>query len=301
MFDVVIIGAGPAGLSAALSLGRFRRSVLILDGQRPRNARSTGAHNLFSRDGIHPHELLQIAREQLVPYPTVELRAQEAINIAHDNGTFTVQLQDGSTASARYVLFATGVKDILPPIEGIEELFARSVFHCPYCHGWEVKDKAIAIVANGDAAIHFAMLLHSLSSNIAICTNGNSEIGSSELNQLDRLGINVVETPILRLEHEERLLKGVRFTDGSFLPREAIFMRPAQQQHSLLPAKLGCALTENGHVVVDDKGKTSVDGVFAAGDLMSGMQQVIFAASRGAAAAAFINYELAHQAFYNES
>jgi thioredoxin reductase len=300
MFDVVIIGGGPAGLSAGLTLGRFRRSVLICDGQHPRNAKSTGVHGFLSRDGIHPQELLQIAREQLTPYSTVQIRAQEVIDIVQSDGTFNVYLQDGTCESTKKVLLATGVKDILPSIEGIDALFGQSVFHCPYCHGWEARDKAIAIVANGDTAIHFSKLLHSLSRDLVICTNGSPEIGSSERLQLDRLGIQIIETPILRLKRQDAILEGLEFTDGRTLQRDVIFVRPAQQQHSPLPAKLGCTMTAQGYVNVDEQGKTSIDGVYAAGDLASPMQQVVHAASRGAATAAFINAELAHEAFMSD-
>ncbi|MBC7869687.1 MAG: NAD(P)/FAD-dependent oxidoreductase [Chitinophagaceae bacterium] len=300
MFDVIIIGGGPAGLSAGLTLGRFRRSVLICDGQHPRNAKSTGVHGFFSRDGIHPQELLKIAREQLTPYSTVQVRSQEVIDIVQSDAHFTVYFQDGASELAKKILFATGVKDVLPAIDDIDALWGKSVYHCPYCHGWEARDKAIAVLANGDASIHYSKLLHSLSNDIVICTNGRLEMSNSERLQLDRLGINITETPILHLKRQDTTLEGIVFTDGSYLQRDVIFVRPAQIQHSLLPAKLGCAMTENGFVDVDEQGKTSIEGVYAAGDLTSMMQQVLFAASRGAASAAGINYELAHEAFIRE-
>jgi thioredoxin reductase len=301
MLDVIIIGGGPAGLSAGLTLGRFRRSVLICDGQRPRNAKSSGVHGFLSRDGIHPQDLLHIAREQLRPYSTVQVQVQEVVDINQAEAHFQVYFQDGGSTHTKKVLLATGVKDILPPIDGLEALFGQSVFHCPYCHGWEARDKAIAILANGDTAMHFSQLLHSLSNDMVICTNGRSDLSSSQRRQLDRLGIPIIETPILRLKHQAATLEGLVFAEGSFLQREAIFLRPAQQQHSVLPARLGCAMTEQGHVAVDDQGKTSIDGIYAAGDLTSPMQQVGLAVARGAAAAAAINTELAQEAFINES
>jgi len=297
MFDVLIIGGGPAGLNAALILGRFKRSVIICDGQHPRNAKSSSVHGFLSRDGIHPQELLQISREQLTPYSTVQFRAQEVVDIVQSDSHFTAYFQDGTSAPAKKVLFATGVKDILPSIEGLDALWGQSVFHCPYCHGWEARDKSIAILANGEGAMHYAALLHSLSSDMVICTNGSAEMSSNERDQLERLGIDIIETPILRLKWHDTTLEGLVFADGSYRQRDAIFVRPTQQQHSSLPAKLGCALTENGYVVVDEQGKTSIDGVYAAGDLSSPMQQVLYAAAKGAASAAFMNHELAYEAF----
>lgn len=297
MIDVVIIGGGAAGLSAGLILGRFRRSVMICDGQHPRNARSTGVHGFFSREGIHPQELLQIGRDQLAPYSTVQMQSQEVIDIIPTDGHFEVRFQDGTTESARKILFATGVKDILPEIDGIEALWGQGVYHCPYCHGWEVRDQAIAIVANGEMATHFAKLLRALSDALVICTNGVSEISDEDRDQLERLRINVIETPILRLMQRDGQLDGIAFTDGSMLQRHAVFVRSTPQQHSSLPASLGCAMTANGYIQVNELGKTSIDGVFAAGDNTSPLQQVIHAASRGAAAAAGINSELAQESF----
>jgi thioredoxin reductase len=297
MFDVIIIGAGPAGLSAALILGRFRRSVLVLDGQQPRNAKSQGVHGFLSRDGVMPRELLQIGRDQLEPYSTVQVQAQTAIDIAPSERGFDVRLQDGTTESSKKILFATGVRDILPDIGGMEALWGKSVFHCPYCHGWEARDKAIAILANGEGAVHFGKLLRALSNDLVICTNGKSEIGEHDRDGLERFGIRVVETPIAQLRHRDGRLEAIVFEDGTALQREAVFIRAAQEQHSLLPAKLGCAINEMGYIQVDVNGKTSIAGVYAAGDLTSGRQQVIFAASQGAAAAAMMNAELAEEAF----
>jgi thioredoxin reductase len=297
MLDVVIVGGGAAGLSAGLVLGRFRRKVLICDSGQPRNARATGVHNFLSRDGIHPQELLQIARDQLKPYDSVEFRSQEIAEIIRNEGYFDVVFADGSRDSAKKILLATGVKDQLPPIEGLEALWGTGVFHCPYCHGWEVRDKAIAVLANGDAAVHLSKLLFSLSTDIVICTNGESEISDADAQRLAELGIGLYTSAILKLEWHGDTLEGITFADGRYLARDAIFLHSAQSQHSGLPAQLGCAFTENGLVQVDILGKTSVEGVYAAGDLTSRMQQVVTAAATGASAAAGINTELAHEAF----
>lgn len=296
MFDVVIVGGGAAGLSAALTLGRFRRSVLVCDGGKPRNAPSPAVHNFFSRDGIRPSELLQIGREQLEPYTTVTLRQQEVVAIQPHEQHFDVLFADGSQAQAQKIILATGVKDVLPPIVGLDTLWGKHVFHCPYCHGWEARDQAIAVLAHGDAAVHISSLLHTLSQDIVICTNGDSDIPAQ---RLDHLGMRVITTPIQQVNVNGEQLEGITFTDGTSLARDVLFVRPEMAQHSTLAEQLGCEFNTAGRVQVDDMGKTSVEGVYAAGDLTSPMQQVIFAAARGAAAAAAINAELAHAAFMN--
>lgn len=295
MFDVVIIGGGAAGLSAGLTLGRFQRRVLIADGSQPRNAPAHGVHNFFSRDGTPPGELLQIARAQLEPYTTVAIRPLEVIAVQPHEQHFEVVFADGTHEQAQKILLATGVKDQLPPIAGLEALWGKSVFHCPYCHGWEARDQAIAILANGDGALHLASLLHSLSQDMVICTNGASEIADADV--LNRRGIRIITTPIQHVTGIDGTLEGITFTDGTYLKRDVIFARPSQSQHSTLPAELGCTFTPNGHVQVDAQGRTSVAGVFAAGDLASPNQQVIAAAAAGAFAAAIINSELAQAAF----
>jgi len=301
MFDVIIVGGGVAGLSAALVLGRFRRTVLLCDNRNPRNAKSHGVHNFLSRDGILPDELLTIARSQLEPYTTVELRSQEVIDIIPHEQYFDVLFPDGTHEQAQKILFATGVTDQLPPIPGIETLWGTSVFHCPYCDGWEARDKAIAILANGEAALHFSKLIRTLTKNLVICTNGESEIPDSDANRLTASGIRIITTPILQLRATGAALEGLIFTDGSYLERDAIFLVPVQSQRSSLPTKLGCAFSEGGHVKVDEQGKTSIEGIYAAGDLTGRLQAVVAAASKGFSAAAAINYELAHEKFLNET
>lgn len=300
MFDVVIIGGGPAGLSAGLVLGRFGHQVLICDSQRPRNAKSPAVHAFLSRDGVQPQELLSVSRAQLSAYPSVEIRNQEVMDVAREGKNFIVTLQEGAPVTARKILFATGVKDILPSIAGVDALFGKSVFHCPYCHGWEARGKTLAILANGASALHLTMLVHRLNSDIVICTNGPSEISAEDQRSLDRHGIQVIETPIERLQWHEDVLEAIVFKDGIQLPREALMVRTTLEQHSSLPVRLGCALNEMGFLAVDDKGHTSVEGVFAAGDITSMAHQVIFAASRGAFAATWINTELLHEAFLSE-
>jgi thioredoxin reductase len=301
MFDVIIVGGGIAGLSAGLVLGRFRRAVLICDSGKPRNAKSHGVHNFLSRDGILPNELLQIARSQLQPYNTVELRSQKVVDIVPNEQHFEVSFADGSREQARKILFATGVKDHLPPITGMDDLFGAGVFHCPYCDGWEARDKAIAILANGETALHFGKLLHALTNDLVLCTNGASEISEADMHRFDELGIRIITTPVAHINMTDAGLEGLTFADGTHLERDVIFLKPAQSQSSPLLAKLGCAFTDGGYVKVDEQGKTNVAGIFAAGDLTTPTQAVVYAASKGVSTAAAINYELAQEVFLRET
>lgn len=296
-YDVVIVGGGPAGLSAGLILGRFRRNVLICDSGQPRNARAQGVHNFLSRDGIPPSELLQIAREQLQPYSTVEFRSQQVADIVRHAENSEVIFADGCSENAKYILLATGVKDELPPIEGIDGLWGSSVYHCPFCHGWEARDKAIAVLADVEKGLHLTKLLYLLSQDIVICTDGDSDIDSEQKEQLERQNVRLITTPIRQLQTNGTILEGIEFEDGTFLAREVIFVNPAQSHHSSLPDHLGCVVDGAGRVIVDEMGKTSVEGIYAAGDLTSPMQQVIFAAAQGARVAAGINFVLAHELF----
>lgn len=297
MFDVIIIGGGTAGLSAALVLGRALRSTLIVQAGPPRNAPSPEAHSLFTRDGTPPAELLELGRAQLAPYETVALRGTRAraVSGAADGG-FTVAVDDGAELPARRVLLAVGVRDELPPIDGMAELWGRGVLHCPYCHGWEVRGEPLAVHARGAGAMEFVPLLLQWSRDLVLCTDGDSGLSPEDQAALARHGVRVLETPIRRLEggsHLERIV----FADGQVEARRALFIRPPQRVASDIPAQLGCEMTEVGHISVGPDHQTSVRGVYAAGDATTPMQQLVAAAASGAAAAAMINRDLIQEDF----
>ena len=291
MVDVVIIGGGPAGLSAALVLGRSRRRVLVLDAGNPRNAPSPAAHSLFTRDGDSPRELLRIAREQLRPYD-VEMRTVEVTDVLREEGGFAVVLADGSRVAARRVLLSTGVVDRLPEIEGMRELWGTSVLHCPYCHGWEVRNEPVAVYANGESALELAPLALCWSRDVVLCTGGPAEFPTEERERLERNGIVVREERVIRLEGKDGHLERIVFENGTTLPRSALFLRTFPRQHSDLAEKLGCDFTSFGLVQVDAQGKTSVPGVYAAGDLALRVHQVVVAAADGSIAGMAINHDL---------
>jgi len=306
-YDTVVVGAGVAGLSAALVLGRSRRRVLVLDGGEPRNAPSSGAHGFFSRDGIPPAELLRIGREQLAPYESVEYRRARARKAGDVSGAFEVVLEDGTTVLARRLILATGVADELPDRPGFSELWGRGVYHCPYCHGWEVRDRPLAVLNSGEGAADRALFIRNWSRDLVLLTDGPAKLDEEDRQRLGALGVPVREERISRLEGDPgrepgaagRGLERVVFEDGSTLARAGLFYVPSQSQRSALAEDLGCELERRAHslVVASDPTtrETTVPGVYAVGDAVGTgpLQSVALAAASGAAAAYFVNHALA--------
>ena len=291
-FDVIIVGAGPAGLSAALVLGRCRRRVLVCDSGRPRNAASHGLHGFLTRDGIEPSEFLRIARDQLTQYETVELRDAEVIEARRLENTLEITLTGGERLTSRRLLLATGVVDELPQIEGLPAFYGTSVFHCPYCDGWEMRDQPLAIYGRGENGAGLALELLLWSRNLVLCTDGSADLNSKDINRLKRHNISIREDKIARLEGTEGVLERLVFANGESLVVRAMFFSTDQKQASNLAVKLGCELTDQGCVDTGDYETTKVKGVYVAGDASRFVQFVIVAASEGAQAAVAINKEL---------
>ena len=292
-FDVVVVGAGPAGLSAALILGRCRRSVLLCDTGRPRNAASQALHGYLTRDGIPPGEFLAFGRNELARYDTVRLTAIGAAAAACEDGKrFTVTLDDGEVVIARKLLIATGVVDNLPEIDGIRELYGRSVFHCPYCDGWELRDQPIAIYGQGNRALGLALELTVWSRDLVLCTDGPSDLDAESLATLGRNGVIVRGDRITALEGRDGILERLVFEHGDPLPRRAMFFTTGQSQHSELAMNLGCVMNDKGTVATGKYETTHLPGLFVAGDASRAVQWVIVAAAEGAEAAFAINTDL---------
>lgn len=288
-FDVAIVGGGPAGLAAALVLGRMRRRVLLLDSDDPAHGVSDGVHGLFGHDGTPPFELRRTAQEQLRPYESVTVR-KVGVEEAHQTPSGFSVTTTGTTSEAGILLLATGMRYELPPIEGVAEVWARGAYHCPYCHGWEVRNRPLA--AYGAGAAHLALLLTSLSDDIVLLTDGNSDLDPDEAEQLRQAGVVIRDDPVARLEAEGGRLARVVFADGSTDDRTGLFFVPSFTP-SPLPAQLGCELDESGAIVIDEDGGTSVPGVFAAGDATTDKKAVVLAAAAGSRAAYAINASLA--------
>jgi thioredoxin reductase len=292
-FDVVVVGGGPAGLSAALILGRCRRSVLLCDTGRPRNAASQALHGYLTRDGIPPNEFLALGRNDLAKYETVRLvDVGAAAAECQAGGRFRVTLDDGEVVIARKLLIATGVVDNLPEIDGIRELYGRSVFHCPYCDGWELRDQPIAIYGQGSRALGLALELTAWSRDLVLCTGGPSELDAEGLATLERNGIVVREDRVTSLEGRDGILERLVFEHGEPLPRRAMFFTIGQSQQSQLAIDLGCAMNDKGTVATGKNETTHLPGLFVAGDASRAVQWVIVAAAEGAEAAFAINTDL---------
>ena len=294
MYDVIVVGAGPAGLSAALMLGRCRRSVLVCDTGRPRNAASKALHGFLSRDGIAPQDLLAIGRKELERYETVEFRAVEVVDArwCKEEKRFEINVATGEHLRSRKLLLATGVADNVPDIDGIRELYGTSVFHCPYCDGWEVRDQPIAIYGRGEKGHGLALELTVWSRDLVLCTNGPCELRDNQRERLERHGIAVREEPIARLEGDAGILRHIVFESGERLPRRAMFFTEGQFQHSHLSTSLGCEFNDKGTVRTGKYETTHVPGLFVCGDASRRVQWVVVAAAEGAEAAFAINTDL---------
>jgi thioredoxin reductase len=296
MFDVIIVGGSVAGLSAALYLGRMRRQVLIFDTGKPCNRFSHASHGFLTRDGVAPAELLHIGRDQLRQYTTVTFRSEAVTEIAPHADGFQVETRTESFV-ARKILLATGLRDELPPLRNVEQFWGRSVFHCPYCDGWEWRDQPLAIYANGEFALHLAKIVRNLTADLVVCTGEAATFSAADRQLLLANQIQLIETPVVRLEGEGAHLEAIVFADGARLARRALYLRPKLTQHTDLAAQLGCTFTEMGMVQVDAMMRTSVAGVYAAGDMTTMHRQVIVAAAHGATAGGALNMELSTEDF----
>lgn len=291
VFDVVVVGGGAAGLNAALVLGRARRRVAVVDGGAPRNAPAAHMQGFLSRDGMPPGELLAVGRAEVAGYG-VEVIEDQVVRIDHG---FFVRLAGGRLLRARRVLVATGVRDVLPQVPGVRERWGRDVLHCPYCHGWEVRDQPFGVLGSQPGAVHQTLLVRQWSDDVVHFTDGQ-ELTSSEHEQLEARGIRVVTGDVARLVIEEDRLTGVELADGRVVARTALFVRPvpAPADDALL-ARLGCDVDADGCAVVDAGGRTSVFGVWAAGNVVNPFLSVIASAGAGAMAAAALNADLVEE------
>lgn len=296
-FEVIIIGGSYAGLSAAMSLGRSLRRVLIIDGGLPCNRQTPHSHNFITHDGEQPAVIAEKAKAQVLKYHTVTFLNDVAVTANKDETDFMITTRTGKTFNAKKIVLATGIVDHMPDIKGFSECWGISVIHCPYCHGYEVRNEKTAIWGNGQRAFHIASLVNNLTSNITILTSGKPDFDEVQLTKLNKHGIKIIETPVSEIEHENGYIKQLILGDGNKMAFRAMYAIVPFTQHSDIPQSLGCELTEQGYIKIDSFQKTTVDGVFACGDNSVMMRSVANAVYSGNFAGAVINKELTEERF----
>ncbi len=296
-FDAIIIGGSYAGLSAAMALGRSLRNVLVIDSGLPCNRQTPHSHNFITQDGETPFAISKKAKEQVMKYPTVHFRSDLAFGAVKDQEGFAVMTKSGDRFVGRKLIVATGIKDEIPPIKGFAECWGISVIHCPYCHGYEFHSQRTAILANGDRAFHLASLVSNLTDDLAIMTAGTPTFTADQLVRLKRRTIPVVHAGIKEIMHKEGHVEGILFDDGNQLAFRAIYAAIPFTQHSDIAVSLGCELTEQGHIKVDNFQHTTVGGVYACGDNTSPLRSVANAVAAGNFTGAVVNKVLAEEEF----
>ncbi|QTD96929.1 NAD(P)/FAD-dependent oxidoreductase [Streptomyces cyanogenus] len=296
-YEVVVVGGGAAGLSAALVLGRFRRRTLVVDAGEPRNAPSAHLQGCLTRDGMSPAEFLAVGREEIARYG-VELVRDRVVDAAREEGgDFTAVLAGGRTVRARQLVMATGLRDELPPLPGLAERFGRDVVHCPYCHGWEVRDLPTGVLATSPPSVHQALMVTQWSEDVRLFLHEVSEaaLTDEDLRLLAAAGVTVVPGEVAGLVTADDRLTGVRLADGTVHDREVLYAAPRAVPDNDLLIRLGAELRETpfgSYPVIDERGLTTVPGLWAAGNASGFAEQVVNAASRGYRAGAAINGEL---------
>lgn len=298
-YDVAVVGGGAAGLSGALMLGRSRRSVLVIDAGEPRNAPAAAVHGFLSRDGISPAELLEKGQAEIRGYGA-QIQTGRVTSVERVEDGFAVTLDDGGSVNARRLLVATGLIDELTDVPGVRERWGHDVLHCPYCHGWEVRDQRIGILASGPMAVHQALLFRQLSADVVLFRHTAPRLTEDEAEQLAARGITVVDGEVSTLEVHDDQLSGVRLRSGEFVPCQAVVVAPRFVARAEVLSALGLETTDreiSGHVLgsyvpADVTGATTVPGVWVAGNVADPFGQVVGAASAGAMAGAHINADL---------
>lgn len=296
-FDVIIVGGSYSGLSAAMSLGRALRKVLVIDSGKPCNIQTPYSHNFITQDGKPPKEIVSVAKAQVEKYRTVEFCNDLAISGIKTERGFEIVTKLGKKVTSKKLIFATGVKDLMPAINGFAECWGVSVIHCPYCHGYEYSHKKTGILANGDVAFEMGKLINNWTKDLTIFTNGLSTLTAEQKLKIESHAIKIVKNEIESFEHDSGQIQQIIFKDGSKTAIKAMYARPPFEQHCSIPAEIGGELTELKHIKVDVFQKTNIHGLFACGDSTTMMRSVANAVAQGAMAGAICNSELIQEEF----
>lgn len=296
-FEVIIVGGSYSGLSAAMSLGRSLRQVLVIDSGLPCNRQTPHSHNFITHDGEKPAIISSLAQEQVAFYDTVQFYNELAVNAVRTENGFEIKTESGDIFTARKILFATGVKDLIPDIHGFAECWGISVLHCPYCHGYEVKGERTAVLANGDMGFEYVKMISNWTKDLKLLTNGKSTLSPEQTEKLLKHQIEIIEDEIDSVIHKNSDVQEVVFKNQSNIMVKAIYSKLPFVQHCPLPESLGCELTELGLLKVDMMQKTNIPGVYASGDSTIQGRSVAMAVSSGSFAGASINKELIDESF----
>lgn len=291
-FEVIIIGGSYSGLSAAMSLGRAIRKTLIIDSGQPCNIQTPHAHNFITQDGFSPANIAKAAKDQVSVYPTIHFMEDTVVSAIGEDFNFTVTTAKRIQIRAKKLLFATGVADQLPEIPGLSSCWGISVIHCPYCHGYEYKDQPMGILSNDENTLDFSKLISNWNKDLRVFTNGEPKFSTAQRQEIKDLKVTIIEKPIASIEHVAGQLTGIRFLDGTVEKIEALYTRPPFIQHCTVPQEIGCELDKRGYILTDDFKKTTIPGIYAAGDNISPMRSIANAVAAGSIAGAMLNHEL---------
>lgn len=295
-FEVIIIGGSYAGLSAAMSLGRSLRKVLIIDSGTPCNRQTPHSHNFLTHDGKTPKEIAGLAKEQVLHYQTVEFYDGLVKEVSKQPENFEVRTEGGNTFHAKKIILASGVKDLIPDIPGFAECWGISVIHCPYCHGYEVHGKTTGIMSNGDMGFEFSKIVYNLTKELTLFTNGSSTLNEEQTERFSKNNIGIIETEIERIDHEDGQIRKVVLRGGEEIFLDALYAKIPFEQN-VNTDDLGLELTEHGYIKIDHFHKTNVESVFACGDNTTMMRAVANAVAQGNLTGAIVNKELAEESF----
>ncbi|PZR21384.1 MAG: pyridine nucleotide-disulfide oxidoreductase [Flavobacterium psychrophilum] len=296
-YEVIIIGGSYSGLSAAMALGRASRRTLIIDAGEPCNRQTPHSHNFITHDGEVPAVISAKAKEQVLAYPTVTFINDKALKSVKTDKGFIISTESGSTYESQKLLIASGVKDVMPPIEGFAECWGISVIHCPYCHGYEVKNQKTALMANGPIAEHFLPLLLQWTKDLTLFTNAKSTVSDEITAKFRKHNIPVIEAEIESVQHTKGYMESITLKDGTVHSFKAMYAKIPAVQHTFITEDLGVNLNEQGLIEVDEFKRTNISGVYASGDCTSMGRAVIMAAEAGTRAGVTINNDLCAEAF----
>jgi thioredoxin reductase len=296
-FDVIIIGGSYSGLAAGMSLGRALKEVLIIDSGNPCNKQTPHSHNFITQDGKTPKEIAKLAKQQLEKYTTINFFDGLAVKGFKTEKEFEIQCEGDEMFSSKKLIFASGIKDILPDIKGASECWGISLLHCPYCHGYEVRNEKTGILGNGEIVFEFSNLISNWTKDLTLFTNGKCTLSFEQITKLNTHHIKIVESEIGKLDHVNGYLQNIVFKDGTTSDIKALYAQTRFEQHSVIPAQLGCELTEEGYIKVDPMQKTSVHGIYACGDNTNRIRTLANAIAMGTTAGMMLNKEIVLQEF----